>query len=339
MNVPRRTILIIHPGSLGDVLLAIPAMREIRTAYPECAVGLMSMRAVGTLLRACGEVDESFSLEGGALAGLLSGPGAVEAHLREWLGRCVLLCGWFGDDEGKLMQASHELGVTKAIVQSPFRVNGQAVHQSDRFLLTLGGLASGGTRDSCEYPIQLPDDLKACARDRLDGLLSHGERAVMVHPGSGSRHKCVSPRTLATVFDHLLAQGYQPVVVEGPADGEQTEELAQACSQAVPFVTGVNLPIMAGMLSEVGLFLGHDSGLTHLSAWLGVRTVAIFGPTDELRWAHRGPHVRIVRAAPCRCREWQDVLACQEKPCLAILADHVAKLCVEHYEDTREASK
>nr|MBA2253284.1 glycosyltransferase family 9 protein [Nitrospirales bacterium] len=75
-------------------------------------------------------------------------------------------------------------------------------------------------------------------------------------------------------------------------------------------------------------FIGHDSGLTHLAACLQVPTVALFGPTDPIRWAPRGSHVRVVTGISCRCQGWEAVRLCDEKPCLQITLEQVISACI-----------
>jgi ADP-heptose:LPS heptosyltransferase len=87
----------------------------------------------------------------------------------------------------------------------------------------------------------------------------------------------------------------------------------------------LSLCLLAGILLQVSLYIGHDSGVTHLSARLGVPTVALFGPTSSDRWAPRGFHVVVARGGPCHCPSWDDVSRCAEKPCLHLsLADILA---------------
>lgn len=59
-----------------------------------------------------------------------------------------------------------------------------------------------------------------------------------------------------------------------------------------------SLLAVAGALAGATLYLGNDSGITHLAAAAGCPTVAVFGPTDPAVWAPQGPHVRVVHAAP-----------------------------------------
>jgi heptosyltransferase-3 len=58
-----------------------------------------------------------------------------------------------------------------------------------------------------------------------------------------------------------------------------------------------NLSELSLALNECRLFVGHDTGVTHLAAAVGTPTVALFGATDPAVWAPLGEHVRVVRSA------------------------------------------
>jgi hypothetical protein len=96
----------------------------------------------------------------------------------------------------------------------------------------------------------------------------------------------------------------------------------------------LNLSLLAGVIAQAELFLGHDSGVTHLSSLLGVPTVALFGPTNPDRWAPRSNQVTVLRTAPCLCSSWEAVQACAEKPCLAVPVEQLIGRCRAYRADS-----
>ena len=58
----------------------------------------------------------------------------------------------------------------------------------------------------------------------------------------------------------------------------------------------VPLPELAAIFQLARLFLGHDSGISHIAAAAGAPALLLFGPTDPDIWAPLSPRVRIVRA-------------------------------------------
>ena len=320
-----RTIFVVHPGALGDVLLALPAIRALRTSFPTHQLGLVAGAAVGGLLRVCGEVATVFSLEAGVMAGLLAGRPWVGPTVREWLGRCGLAVCWMADPGDRLSSTLQGLGVGRVIVRSLAASEGEAIHQEDRLMETVrdvAPVARGMER------LHLPAAVINEGRARLAALeLFTRHPLVVLHPGSGSRHKCVAPALVAAAITRFQANDVVPVLVGGAADDHMVAEVADACASRPVTLQHEDLLPMAGLLTHADLFVGHDSGLTHLAAALHVPTVALFGPTDRRRWAPRGSHVTVLTGEPCRCHGWDTVQACHDKPCLQIQAEELVMVC------------
>src|SRR5262249_10732046 len=150
---------------------------------------------------------------------------------------------------------------------------------------------------------------------------------AMIHPGSGSPHKCVRPEIVASVVEGLQAHGMEPLLLEGPADHETVERLLVQLARRPLLLRALPLRVLAGILSKVELFVGHDSGITHLSAFVGTPTVTVFGPTDPERWAPRGSAVTVLQGKPCGCASWDAVKTCAEKPCLDLSSAVIIDAC------------
>ena len=326
-----RTIVMIHPGGLGDGLLAVPAMVRLRTRFPYHRLVLCAQDQVAKLLFACRIIDEWASVQGRACAGLFAGVDSVTGQLQIWLKDCDLAIGWMKDLDGKLSETLKGVGVREVIVRSPFSTTIQATHQRDRFLEAINEAPSDGEEDA---PLTVTKPLLHLGRACLEAAgLVVGQLPVVIHPGSGSAHKCVAPETLASVVIGVQNFGATPVVLEGPADREPVERLLQLCVNPPIVLKGLDVLTVAGVLAQARLFVGQDSGVTHMAALMGVRTVALFGPTDPARWAPRGAHVTVVQGAHCLCQSWGDVSRCEKKPCLEMPQDHLVALCLAHLKE------
>src|SRR5262249_36401858 len=86
------------------------------------------------------------------------------------------------------------------------------------------------------------------------------------------------------------------VIVTGYADMAIGSRLRALIRTATPLVAE-NWPLLptASLIGQAAVFVGHDSGLTHLAASLRRPTVAIFGPTDPHVWSPGGDNVTVVR--------------------------------------------
>lgn len=115
---------------------------------------------------------------------------------------------------------------------------------------------------------------------RIRVQASEQRESIVVHPFSGSRRKnwpLESFRKLAARF--RLAVEWCAGPEEALADAHRFEDLAE----------------LASWLSGARLYLGNDSGITHLAAATGMPVVAIFVATDPHVWAPRGPNVTVIR--------------------------------------------
>ena len=320
----RRNVVIIHPGALGDVLLALPAMRALRASFPLHEHLLIASSEVGKLLQTCAEVDRAIAIEGSAFATLLAAGATVPADLRAYLNRCDLFVCWMGDAGGDLASTLHGLGAQRVIFRSPFDGQWEGLHQSDRFLETVRDVIRPGDYRSA---LRLPGSAVTRARGLITGTGGPGLGVVALHPGSGSQHKCCQPSLFGAACRELFARSYTPILLGGPADDTTLAGAVTECTEPPPIFTGLDLVSIAGLLAYVDLYVGHDSGLTHLAAALHRPTIALFGPTQVQRWAPNGDHVRILTGDTCRCHTWAEVRNCQGKPCLDIAAERLIHAC------------
>jgi ADP-heptose:LPS heptosyltransferase len=82
-------------------------------------------------------------------------------------------------------------------------------------------------------------------------------------------------------------------------------------------VKGLSLLELASVMEGCRLFIGNDSGISHMASALGIPTIAIFGPSDPSVWSPRGEKVWVVRKGiPCSPCAQEKILQCTEIECL-----------------------
>lgn len=122
---------------------------------------------------------------------------------------------------------------------------------------------------------------------------------VAVHPGASGARKRWPARHFAEVARSLSRDpSCRLLLLEGPLDNEAVKEVRHGLAEdSVRRETAriENLSRLAAVLSRCQLYIGNDSGITHLAAALGVRTIALFVDTDPRVWAPRGPRVQLLR--------------------------------------------
>jgi hypothetical protein len=122
-------------------------------------------------------------------------------------------------------------------------------------------------------------------------------KPVVIHPGSGGAHKCWRLDNFLSVARILAKEGVEVVFLFGPAEAERFSEPAIAeIRTAGKLLTNLSLAEVLGVLGCSRGYIGNDSGITHLAAALGIRTVVVFGPTDPSVYAPIGPAVTILQS-------------------------------------------
>ena len=138
---------------------------------------------------------------------------------------------------------------------------------------------------------------------RSDGDGAHP--LVAIHPGSGGERKNWPPERWRELGRALLGQPGperpRVLLVGGEADTKTLALLRDAWTPlAGPgdlfVVENLPLPQVSALLARGRLFVGHDSGISHLAAAVGTPCVLLFGPTDPDIWAPPYPFVRVLRA-------------------------------------------
>jgi ADP-heptose:LPS heptosyltransferase len=145
------------------------------------------------------------------------------------------------------------------------------------------------------------------------------ETAIIIHPGSGSKKK-VWPLDRFLKLTEVLQQHLSSriLVVLGPAEGPETRKIFENERPGYFILAkGLSLIQLASVMEGCRLFVGNDSGISHLAAALGIPTLAIFGPTDPRVWSPRGRNVMVIRkeihCSPCPQERF---FQCQHFECL-----------------------
>jgi ADP-heptose:LPS heptosyltransferase len=284
-------ILIIHSGGIGDLLLALPAMRIFRAAFPLSTLELLGrperLALIAHDLRAesLHSIDQAemayFFLEGSPL------PPGLSGFFSSF--QIALI---FGKSSGRVLSANLEKLGVRAVSIPSFPAEGSAIHASDFLIDRLREAGFKGEKNLA--PLTLSEtSLSFGIEFRASLGLSKGERTLAIHPGSGSPTKNWGLRRFAEVVDWASRRS-KILLILGPAE-EGAQDVKRLMARAKPSVAD-RLPLvqLAGVLKTCSAYLGNDSGITHLAAALGVPTVAIFGPTDPAVWGPWAPGAKII---------------------------------------------
>jgi heptosyltransferase-3 len=160
--------------------------------------------------------------------------------------------------------------------------------------------------------------IDAADQNRVARLLPAGRPIVVLAPTANWQPKIWPADRFAATFQHLAAAslpGAVPVVLAGPGSDEQAmaAPLLAALPTALNLIGVLSLPEAAALLRQAALFIGNDSGLMHLSAAAGARTIGIFGPTDAATYAPAGRLATAVSGPSMDAVQVQHVIAASER--------------------------
>lgn len=269
--------LAVHPGALGDVLLAVPALRALRERHG--TVMLAAQPRIADLLLALGIVDDACAVDRLGLDVLF-----VDDDARARLPDADHVVCWLGarDPVFKRRLRAHAPSVTVAP-----SVDEDLVWQH---LLRTAVPEAPAIID----PVVVPEAARTAGRDLLVKAGWDGEsRLLIVHPGAGSAAKRWPPGGFASTVEAAAADRALIVAVhQGPADGEPVAALVRQL--ATPLVLEEpGLTALAGALAHAAGYVGNDSGVSHLAGAVGIPAVVVFVATN-LRWRPWGVSARPV---------------------------------------------
>jgi ADP-heptose:LPS heptosyltransferase len=163
-----------------------------------------------------------------------------------------------------------------------------------------------------------PEAVAWCGEFCSTDELCH-QSLLVIAPGSGAREKnWPEDFFFAIVKWWREAVNGVAVLLTGPVEEERggLERLQNSCVVA----RDLTLSQAAALLARSDLYLGNDSGITHLAAAAGARTIALFGPSNARQWAPRGKRVTIVsrkiECSPCQIAQMKN---CPHRACLTEL--------------------
>ena len=138
-------------------------------------------------------------------------------------------------------------------------------------------------------------------------LASLPQPIIAIHPGSGSQAKNWPLENWIGLFspDSRFTDLERLVVISGEADETQTDQLEREWkNRDIRFARNLPLPRLASIL-ERSIFIGHDSGISHLAAAAGANCILLFGPTDPDVWAPMNQNATVLRAPNGRLDDLQ----------------------------------
>jgi ADP-heptose:LPS heptosyltransferase len=288
-------ILVIRGGAIGDFILTLPALKALREAKPRAHIEILGYKHIAVLAENRFYAQEVRSIEYGPLAKFFASNSELPAELADYFASFDLIISYLYDPDQIFEKNLRRCGVENLICGFG-RILENGSHAARQFARPIEELGIN-VFDLSERIFPSIEDRQS-ARKFL-GKLPHP--IVAIHPGSGSAQKNWPLENWIALFSTTgdfsnKGKCFSLVVIAGEADQVQTERLEREWSHPnVCFAKSLPLPHLAAVL-ECSIFIGHDSGISHLAAAAGANCILLFGPTDSDVWAPRNNNVRILKA-------------------------------------------
>jgi heptosyltransferase II len=305
-------ILIRATNWIGDAIMALPALRAVRSKFPQAHIAIVARPYVADLYRYQQICDQLVPYDLNGKHATLSGRSQLATELRAQKFDVALLLqnafdaawlAWRANIPQRIGYArdGRSLLLTKAVpVPKPGEIPPHEQFYYLELLKRAGWIdnVNGETRIS----INIEPQTKQAAEQRLLAAGSQSNK-LRVAIGAGASYgsaKCWPPERFAEVANHLAAESAAEIILFGTAAETQVSSAITAAMRAAPIdLTGkTSTADLPALLSRCHLFIGNDSGAMHVASSVGLPIVAIFGSTDPQGTAPVTPLCTIIQEKP-----------------------------------------
>jgi heptosyltransferase-3 len=274
--------LIIRPSALGDTLLLAPVLHQIAQRAEVTLLGRKpGIDFVRPLVARCLDYEE-----GGWHTLFSDQPACGDLPLPE----VETVISLVSDPSGRVKRALEVcLKNIPVFAFPPFPPKQEHIHVA---LYLASCLKEAGLPVNPEAAIE-----EARKKSPFDSNKpARSESMIVFHPGSGSKKKNCPPEFWIELINDTALEIFQRrILLLGPAEEEWHQLFAKELIGAgVELVISPDHHVLLSLLKNASLYVGHDSGITHLAGLLGTSTIALFKNSNPLQWAPLGPDVTVM---------------------------------------------
>jgi heptosyltransferase III len=285
-------IVIMRHAFFGDVLITFPILRELRAKYKNDHIVFVGHPAALPLAQAWGLADEVQKPDENLYIELYADEGFHSPALLNLFHQADLVISLMRNRTDEMIKNLHAVGVKEVIAATEFRSSLSSKHVMEVLAESIG-MDNLDARHIASFTANSDD---FCL---FDG-------PVVIHPGRSRKDpRCWPAASYAAVIQQLVRRQQPVTLLAGPGDMEQLAEIRKRLPSSLP--TGLltimeNAPILqvAQAIAKSRCYLGSDSGITHLAALTGARTIALLGPTNAAFMGPLGPAVELIQKDPLR---------------------------------------
>ena len=287
-RINSQRILIARGGALGDFILTLPAIHALRDALPDAEINVLTNKAIAPLALEAVEINGIRSLDDPDLAPAFIRAGDLSEKWRAYFRQHDLVISYLHDPEKVFETNLRDFGVAR-LVAGPSKIAVAGPHAAIQLAQPVRELGIGISDFAPR--LQIDDQARENARQKLGA-----SPVIALHPGSGSPRKNWPMENWIALITYLIEGNVPVTIIGGEADRAQIVELQNRFKdESVSFAIDWPLRDLAALLAG-SIFLGHDSGVSHLAAAVGAVSLVLFGLTDPQIWAPLNENARVLLA-------------------------------------------
>lgn len=289
-------IAIFRALNLGDVLCAIPAIRALRASYPEAHINLVGLPWMADFAKRFSHYFDGFVSFPG-IAGLPEQPIDLDAFThflhRERAANYDLVLQMHGKGSVTnpvvaMFANRHVAGYYEPGEYCPatdtFMPYPEGLPEIERHIALMKFLGIPAQGRALEFPVS-PVEL-AEAETLLAEQGVRDDAYICIHPGARDIRRWWAPRKFAQVADALAEKGYTIVFTGTSQEYEAVEHVREKMSgHSINLAGKTELGVLGALISRASLLVSNDTGVSHVAAATGTRSVVIFLASDPDRWA------------------------------------------------------
>jgi heptosyltransferase-2 len=249
---------------------------------------LLAYPQFGELAAVGGCVHEVRPIESRPLAGFFAAGGILDPELAEYFKGCALIISFLFDPD-RIFELNVRRCTQAQFIAGPYRPDEAGGRHVASVLL--GALERLAIFDADPVP-------RLAFQQASERTLPGSNARVAFHPGSGSEQKNWPEERWSEFVGAFLEQtSAEVLLLGGEAEGERLDRLvARHAGPRVAVARSLPLVELAQRLCGCVAFVGHDSGITHLAAALGLRGLVLWGPSREAIWRPLSKRMTVIRA-------------------------------------------
>ena len=273
----QTSVLIIRPGALGDTLMLIPAVKYLRDQVKIYIAG--TFPAISLLNKF---TIKNYDMDDSGWHKLFTNTSDVSIKFDPF----DIIIAFINDMDGLLTN-----GLKRWFPDSKIKIFPSLPAENKHIHTALhiaSCISSAGLPINADESVSNTLNFPALSMDKK----YNKSGPIVIHPGSGSIKK-----NMPVFFWENISNVVEKdmVVLLGPAEIERKVNFS-ALKNNIKILKMPELNYLTEILADASLFIGHDSGVTHLAAMLGIPVIALFKASDPVKWRPLGPHVYIINA-------------------------------------------